>query len=423
MCDFGGIYFGSRYAFQHHDPYNPNAVASVLLKELALEDAKLPANPVRSATVRTYLTIQIYPPSTLFILAPFGLLHWKIAQNLWMILSAILLASGAWLIGELGAAEAPDVWLLLTGFLLANCEGLLLDGNVAGLAVSLCVIATWSFLKERYVLLGAVLFAVSLLVKPHDSGFVWLYFLLAGGRLRKRALQTLAIAAVLAFCSLIWIAPIAPHWPHEVQRNFTTYFARGDTDPSLSGTSNNGAGKIIDLQGPFSILWNNPLFYNLTSYLVAGILILIWAITTLTRRASPQKTLFALAAISALSLLPVYHRPYDAKLLLLAVPACAMLWAGKGATRFIALGLTSASIFFTSDLPLAVLDELTRNLYISTSTLTGKLATVFLLRPAPLFLLATGCFYLWIYLRYVPPINVAAQDVAPANTLTADAAT
>lgn len=392
MCDFGAIYYGAHSALQHEDPYHPNTVARLLAKELASHGGQLPADPVQAAMARTILTVDINLPTTLFLLTPLALLPWSIAQNLWMILMAGLLAFAASLVWDLGARVASDVWVLLAGFLLANCQGLLLDGNSAGLAVSLCIIAAWCFLKDRAALAGAVLLAFSLFVKPHDSGLVWLYFLLAGGLLRKRALQTLAIAAVMALCASLWIAPVSPHWPQELHSNLIAVSAHGSTsDPSLSGTTNGGAGQIIDLQATLSILWNNPLFYNLVTWFAIGALILVWALATLTRRTSPQRALFALAAISALSLLPVYHRSNDAKLLLLAIPACAMLWNGEGAKRWLALGLTSASIFFTSDIPLAVLGELTRNLHISTSSFTGKLSAALLLRPAPLLLLATGC--------------------------------
>lgn len=423
MCDFGEIYYATRCAVQRQDPYNPDTAANLLFKELAAEGVKLPDDPAKAAMARTILTIEINLPTALFLLAPLALLPWAIAQNLWMILLAGTLALAAFLIWDLGGNAAPDVWLLLAGFLLANCEGLLLDGNAAALAVSLCMIATWCFLKNRYALLGAALFAVSLLIKPHDSGFIWLYFLLAGSALRKRALQTLVIAAVLVFGAFLWIAHVSPHWPQELQRNLALLSARGATDPGIFGTTNNGAGQIVDLQAVLSILSSNPVFYNRTTYLVIGVLILIWAFATLRKRATLEAAQLAIASISALSMLPIYHRSNDAKILLLAIPACAVLWTGKGATRWIALALTSASIFFTADMPLAILGELTRNLTRSPSDLPGRLMTILLRRPTPLILLATGCFYLWIYLRYSPPAQSAVPNDAATNALTTKAAT
>jgi hypothetical protein len=101
-------------------------------------------------------------------------------------------------------------------------------------------------------------------------------------------------------------------------------------------------------------------------------------------------------------MLVTYHRLYDAKLLLLVVPACAMLWAEGGRIGRLALLVTTAGIVATADLPLIIFLALTRNLHISTAGLSGKILTVALARPVPLILLAMGIFYLWIYMRREP---------------------
>lgn len=424
MCDFGEIYFGSRFVMQHQDPYNAKSILKFELRQLAAEGQKFPTGSARAETAKIILAIDRNLPTTLFIVIPLAVLPWTIAQNLWIALIASLLAFGAYLMWDLGADAAPDVWLLLSGFALANCQGLLVDGNAAGVTVGLCLIAAWCVLKERYALFGVVLLALTLLIKPHDVGLIWLYFLLAGGTLRKRSLQTLAVVAVFGLCTALWIAPASPHWIQELHENLATTAIPGAlNNPGLSGTNNSGAGQIIDLQSVLSIFWDSPSFYRVTTYFIVGALFLVWTIAAVRKAYSLNGALLSLAAISALSLLPVYHRSNDAKLLLLTIPACAMLWTGKGPRRWIALALTSASIVLTSDIPLAVLGELTRNLAISTSTLTGKLAAILLLRPAPLVLLATGCFYLWIYLCYSPPAETPAKENAAPNTLTADAAT
>jgi hypothetical protein len=415
MCDFGEIYFGAHAALQRQDPYNPHSV----LREFADEGGRLPAEPAQANLGRSILSLEIYLPSTLLVFAPLALIPWAIAQNLWMILLAGSLAFCAFLAWDLGAKAAPDVWLLFAGFLLANCEALLLDGNAAGIVVSLCIVAAWCFLKNRYAWIGALLLAIALVVKPHDAVWVWLYFFLAGWPLRKRALQSLAMAAVLMMSASIWIAPFAPHWPQELRHNLFVLSAQGATDPGLFGTTSNGAGGIIDLQSLLSIFWPNPLIYNLISYLLIGTLTIVWAVAVFTRRFSMEGALFALAAIAALSQLPVYHRTNDAKLLLLALPACATLWAGKGRKRWVALALTAAAIFFTADLPLAILSQLARPLIISRSAPTSNIVAALVLRPAPLILLATGCFYLWVYLKSTSPASTPAPSDTSPNTLTA----
>lgn len=129
----------------------------------------------------------------------------------------------------------------------------------------------------------------------------------------------------------------------------------------------------------------------------------------------------ALASISILSLLPLYHRSHDAKLLLLMIPACSMLWARRGATRWTALGLTLAAIFVTSDVPDILLSSATKDLRIPQSTLAGKL-TLLAIHPEPLVLLAAACFYLWVHLRCHPSVDVGREEESGIKAVGATAA-
>ncbi len=107
----------------------------------------------------------------------------------------------------------------------------------------------------------------------------------------------------------------------------------------MSGSG--GGGMIIDLQTIFSIFRDDPRLYNPVTYLICGPLLIVWIFVTLRAKPTRSKDYFALAAIAALSMLPVYHRPYDAKLLLLTLPACAMVLAEGGPLGRIGLVLNS----------------------------------------------------------------------------------
>jgi hypothetical protein len=156
---------------------------------------------------------------------------------------------------------------------------------------------------------------------------------------------------------------------------------------------------IIDLQAAVSVFRDDPRIYNPVSYLVCAPLLLVWLVRTLRSCFSQQKAWFALAAIVPLTLLVIYHRPYDAKLLLLTVPACAMLWAEGGLIGRIALLLNTAGIVFTSDIPLAILVILAKKMHVGTASILEQILTVVLLRPASLILLAMAIFYIWVYVR------------------------
>ncbi len=274
-------------------------------------------------------------------------------------------------------------------------------GNAAGIAISLCVIAVWCFLQERFVPAGILCLAISLLVKPHDAGFVWLYFLLAGGVNRKRALQTLLLTAVLALPAILWVSHESPHWMQEMHSNLLAHSTPGDdSDPGPRGFKAWGHGaNLISLQTAFSVFWDDPRFYDPASYLICGALLLVWSVAVLRSRFTPANAWLALAAVAALSMLPTYHRQQDTRLLLLMFPAFALLWSERGPIRWMALAVSAAGVVFTGDTLLMFLGNLARQLGVSTSTLPGQFLTLLLGRPAPLALLAVGTFYLWAYVQ------------------------
>jgi hypothetical protein len=156
---------------------------------------------------------------------------------------------------------------------------------------------------------------------------------------------------------------------------------------------------IIDLQTVVSIFHDEPRIYNSVTYAICGIILLVWAVAVIRSRPMPENAIFALVSCAALSMLVTYHRSYDAKLLLLSVPACAMLWTEGGAIAWMALLIGAAGVLFTGDLPLAVLMHLTRHLYSPAVGIAEKTVIAVVTRPAPLILLVIAIFYLLVYLR------------------------
>ncbi len=393
MLDFKGIYYDTRCLFQHADPYKPG---EPLRAYLADGERLLPDE----SGLRQNLTWDVYFPTASIFFAPFVMLPWVPAHILWMILTAASLVFAGFLMWNIGANYSPLISGAMICFILANSEILFLLGNSAGIVVCLCVVAVWCFLRDRFIWAGVLCLAASLAIKPHDAGFVWLYFLLAGAPYRKRALQTLLVTAVLAALAILWVTPIAPHWMQELHFNIVT--ACGPNNPELTTAVRIGPSMIINLQSVIYVICDNPRIYNSVSYLVCGSLLMIWSVRTLMVRFSLRKAWLALAAVVPLTLLVTYHRPYDAKLLLLTVPACAMLWAEGGPIRWVALAVNAAGIIFTSDIPLVILMLLSNEQHISTAGHSGQIFMAMLMRPTPLILLAMSIFYLWLYMRRDP---------------------
>jgi len=405
MRDFKDVYYGTRCLLQHGDPYNQTE----LMRFYQGESAESSSDSIQR---RQSETLYVNLPTAFLFIAPFAILPLGPASALWMFLTAASLILAAFLTWNLGAGYAPIISGGLIGLLLANCAIVLGNGNPAGIVIGLCVIAVWCFLKERFLPVGIICLAVSLTIKPHDVILVWLLFLLAGGALRKRALQTLAVTVALSLAAIMWVSSVAPQWKPEMRSNLAEISARGgNNDPGPAGlTSKSRTPEVITgLQAVISVFNDDPGAYNSISYILCGSLLLVWAIATLRSPRSPTLTWLALAAVASLTLLATYHRAYDARLLLLTVPACAMLWAEGGRVGRLALLVSTAGLLLTGEVSLAILNLFTKSVHPGTGLL-GEIQTVVLMRPAPLILLVMGIFYLCAYLRRARIEGAAAAD-------------
>lgn len=410
MVDFKMLYYGARTLLQHSDPYNQQTFSALFRTEFG-EASFLE----RHAS----MAVSINLPTTYFLSAPLAMLPFRLASAIWSILTAFSLITAACLVWRMGASYAPILSGALAGFALVNGAVVVGNGNSAGIIVGLCVIAAWSLVTERAVWLGIACFAVGLVVKPQDAGLLWLFFLLMGGIARKRALQALAIAILLAVPAALWVLRSAPQWMPELHSNLVEISAPGgNCDPGPAGlTSKSGTMQVItDLQAVISVFRDSPLLYDAVTALACGAL-LILLLLTLRTGYSPALAWTALAAIAPLTLLATYHRAYDARLLLLAVPACAMSRA-KGGGRT-ATALTAAAIFFTGEVPLAFINPLLQKVQVGAGSLAGKLEMVLLMRLAPLTLLAMCLNFLWTCWREQRALRAidlcAAADRAAAS--------
>jgi hypothetical protein len=145
----------------------------------------------------------------------------------------------------------------------------------------------------------------------------------------------------------------------------------------------------------FSLIRDDPRFYNLASYAVGSLMIGIFVLVTIKFRTSNGGRWLALAFACAVTLLPFYHRHYDSKLLLLTIPACALLWSRNGLMSKFALIVTTLGLLMASDLPWAIYIGLTAGL-----KLTGMWAWLYFYSralPIPCAIALVALFYLAAY--------------------------
>ncbi|HEY1902858.1 MAG TPA: glycosyltransferase family 87 protein [Terracidiphilus sp.] len=406
LTDFKAVYYGSRCLVLHADPYKNADFLRVYLAD----GGKIPSEPMMADLFRRAVLVCVNLPTTLFFVIPFAWLPLLPAYLLWALLMTAGLTLAGFLMWDLTADTSPRLALALICILVANCVILFADGNTACIVISLCVVSVWCFLQDRFATAGILCLALSLAIKPHDAGLVWLYFLLAGGIYRKRALQTLIVTIALCLPAMLWVSHVVPHWLPELRSNLHAAAARGGlNDPGPAAVGFHHPDPIISLQAVLSVFRDDPHIYVPASLLISAALLLLWSVTTLRLRFSPRRAWLALAAIAALTMLVTYHRQHDAKLLLLTVPACAMLWTRRGPASWFALLANSAAIVVTGDIPATGLTILTGHLPLG-SGFFAHLKTAILVRPAPVILLAVAIFYLWVYIRHSGPDPADAAD-------------
>lgn len=394
MDDFKASYYGAKCLLRRSDPYDRNNLT-------LLYHAEEGQRSTDSVVYETIATTNVYLPSTLALMVPFAFLHYGPAHILWMVLIAASFLLASFLVWDVASEISPELSGCLVGFFIATNELLIFTGNSAGIAVGLAVVACWCFVRERFVLGGVVCLAISLGTKPHDSGLIWLFFLLAGGSYRRRALQTLGVVIALSLPMAIWVSHLSPHWMQELSSNLVPLSAHGGiNDPGPASSGGHGVGMITDLQTVISAFWDNPRIYNTVSYVVCGLLLLVWMFATFRNRRSTSKAWIGLAAIAPLAMLPIYHRQYDAKLILLTVPACMIAWNKGGQVGRAALFINAVGFVIVGDLPSAILLNILRNLPVSNEGVSGRMLSMAQVFPVPLTLLTMGLFYLWLYTRW-----------------------
>jgi hypothetical protein len=397
VLDLQGVYHGTQCLLHHCDPYNVRDLEAYYRNQ-GLDD------PAESAQRHLVKVLYVNLPTTFLFITPLTWLPWGAAAILWTALIAGSYFLAAYLVWDIGADYSPGIATLLVCVLLANSEVVFATGNTAGLVVSLTVIATWSFLRRRFVPIGILCFAAALAIKPHDAGLVWLYFVLAGGESRKSALKSFAITAALAAIAVIWVSYAAPNWLPEMRANLASISGSGGlNEPGPKSMSAGTAAMVIDLQAAVSVFLRRPAVYNSVSYLICGSMLILWAFKSVRSRSAWPEPWFAIAAIVPITILVTYHRPYDAKLLLLSVPACCVLWSQHNAAGKLAAFLTFVAAVLTGDIPLAMLIVIYKNVASLVSGMPGLLLTALLTQPASLALLAVAVFYLWTYMRARPP--------------------
>lgn len=260
-----------------------------------------------------------YPITSLVLVAPLSWLPWNLAYGLWFAINLALFGLMLSVLVELAGFSYRNIrGGLLIAFILALApfHTGFVTGNVALAAVELGVIAIWAA-RQRHDIATAALLALSAGLKP-QIGLCFLLYYLVRRRWRIFA-SAVALLALLAAVGLLRLEISHTPWIGNYVNDNHVLLESGilanftPVNPMRFG--------LLNLQVILYSMVGSVGLANHVAELIGVIVLAIWLVLVW-RRTSRQDELelLDLSAIAVMSLLPVYHRFYDAALLVL--PLC-----------------------------------------------------------------------------------------------------
>ena len=350
----------------------------------------------------------LYPPFSLEALTPLAALPYGEAHALWQGLIASLFSIAVLLTAELCLGFGANLPVVVLAAFTAGSTIMLMEGQISGIVISLLVIGFWCLLRRRFFSISVVCLTVALLLKPHDAAIPFLYLLFAGKRWRHVFEVTAGCSILLALAGILWCSshPASHHWLAELIANVHGNGSVGNVNDPARGSA--GAMQSTSLEALVGAVFTHPAVYTAVAYLVSGALLLAWAYPAVRMRNSLEKHVLALASISCLALLPVYHRQYDTRMFLLVFPAAALLWRSSRHRWGLAAVLLLALATFSTAHQVLRLDALSGAI-----TKAGPLATLLRYRPLSETALALTLFFLAAFYRGMFAARRTSSDFAP----------
>jgi hypothetical protein len=310
--DFISPYIQSKAWVKGIDPYSPANLVRMWPREA--EPSEFLDQDLTNGTLVLRRGIPTaYPLTTLFVLAPMTILPWPFAHAVWLFINLLAYAA-------MGLSLALLIHLrwnetrtyVFCAFLLALApfHTGMAAGSIAIVVVALTAVVCLAAERGQDILAGALL-AMAVSLKPQIGLPFLLYFLLCRRwRLAGTAMGIVALAGAIAVLRLtIAGAPWLENYVYD-NRVLLSRGSLGDfteANPIRFG--------LVNLQVLLYVILHDRAIANglaLTVSVIAG----LWWLLLLNRRSGSRQHLLAWSALVAISLLPIYHRFYDASLLI-----------------------------------------------------------------------------------------------------------
>jgi len=260
-----------------------------------------------------------YPPTAFPLLASVAWLPWQVARKVWLAISLLIFGFTVFSLVSLKSfnwREKQTYLFIALALALVPFHTGLAAGSIAIVAVGFCALAVLAA-DRQWNIAAAVLFGIAVGLKP-QIGLPFLFYYL----LRRRWLvvsTSAALLLILAGSAVFHLAMNHTPWLDNYRYDNRILFARGSLGDFTE--SDHIRFSLVNLQVLLYTFVPDRAGANIAALVITAVLGLLWLLL-LHRRADNHDQLLELATLTVLSLLPVYHRLYDASLLIFPLAWC-----------------------------------------------------------------------------------------------------
>ncbi|MEE9211134.1 MAG: glycosyltransferase family 87 protein [Phycisphaeraceae bacterium] len=314
--DFEMIYVASRTWMLGRNPYDLNALA-----ETRTESGSREKRPINS----------VYPPPTFVVMTPLAMVPYPAAKIAWLLVNVGLFVGlflGLVSLARFRFTEKRTAVLAICLFALAPIHTGFKVGQVALATTTLIVLGLAATLNRRSEsptanerdrgsqVLGGVLLGVATALKPQMGGVFIAYLLYR--RRWKAVTAACATTAVMATLAVTQMQVRGFDWLADFHRNVHDFTVGGAGDPTAANPYH---WQLINLHHPLHTMIDDPTTVRLIVWAV-GIVAAGVALGSTVRKQPHQRELALLSTLAVLTLVVIFHRVYDAVLLVLPLAWC-----------------------------------------------------------------------------------------------------
>ncbi len=261
----------------------------------------------------------LYPPSTYLLISPLTILDWPAAKWAWLGVNCAAMGVVILLGARLArlASKTEIAWWTIAALMFAPTHITLSQGQLSLVCLAL-MLGGVALLQDRRDISAGILLALAAVLKPQVGGVLVLALPIAR---RWRSLGTCAVTGLLVMSAAAARLQLAdPGWLGSMFQNISELSALG----SGALLESSGWHILIGLESIVSRFTHHLWLISATSYGICALLaaLIAWEFWRADNRDARAAFILLCAALSALTLLPGYHRPYDGVVLL---PACAVM--------------------------------------------------------------------------------------------------